>query len=225
MKTATCTTFLGIALLLGALVIFDGSLFIHMAQAVMDQNFKLLDVELTQVVKDAELLITDKPTAFRIYVRARADYDYFDINVTYDFGSRWLLTRNIPIRAGNNWIYIPGGPVIYDSGQSGMWGSTMCVNWTRAGLDDKIEVVIDPFNEVDELDETDNRKTISARFVDTKWLRILVAPLGCDPADWYSDLCENMQFLIDTYPVAPKFNRFSWSMLSPISYNPDIPLR
>ena len=86
-------------------------------------------------------------------------------------------------------------------------------------------MVIDPFNEVDELDETDNRKTISARFADTKWLRILVVPLGCDPAYWYSDFCENMQFLIDTYPVAPKFNRFSWSILSPISYNPDIPLR
>jgi hypothetical protein len=223
MKIATCTTILCIALLLGALVIFDGSLFIHMVQAVVE-NFCLLDVELIQVVKDAKLLITDKPTAFRIHVYSTFDYYHFDVNVTYDFGSRWLLSRDIPIKRGNNWIYIPGGPVIYDSGQSRVWGSTTCVNWTRAGLDDKIEVVIDPFNEVDEFDETDNRKTISARFVDTKWLRILVAPLGCDPADWYSDLWDNMQFLVDTYPVAPKFNRFSWSMLSPISYNPDIPL-
>jgi len=88
-----------------------------MAQAVAE-NFCLLDVELIQVVKDAKLLITDKPTAFHIHVYSTFDYYNFDVNVTYDFGSRWLLSRNIPIKRGNNWIYIPGGPVIYDSGQS-----------------------------------------------------------------------------------------------------------
>jgi len=175
-KIATFSTILCVALLLGALAISDHFLFIHIAQADWE-NFSLLDVDLIQVVEDAKFLITDKPTAFRIHVYSTFDYDYFDVNVTYDFGSRWLLTRDIPIKRGNNVIYIPGGPVIYDSGYRRVWESTTCVSWTRAGVDDKIEVVIDPFNEVDEWDEIYNRKTISARFVDTKWLRILVAPL------------------------------------------------
>jgi len=171
-----------------------------------------------QVVWNAKALVANKSTAICVFVQSTfTTRVWAEINITYNFGTEWYLEtgpygEGVPIDPGDNTIYLPGGPAL--PGLPGRWDFLHFKEllWTRTGLDDEIEVVVDPLGRLEETDETNNRCTFEVDVVETRLLKILVVPLGSNPSDWSLDLNANLNFLRDTYPVA----QVSWMIGDPI---------
>jgi len=171
-----------------------------------------------QVVWNAKALVANKSTALCVFVQSTfTTRVWAEINITYNFGTEWYLEtgpygEGVPIDPRDNTIHLPGGPALL--GLPGRWDFLhfKALFWTRTGLDDEIEVVVDPLGRLEETDETNNRCIFEVDVVETRPLKILVVPLGSNPSDWSLDLNANLNFLRNTYPVA----QVSWTIGDPI---------
>ena len=173
-----------------------------------------------QVVWDAKALVANKSTAIRLFVQSTfTSRVWVDINVTYNFGMNWYLEKGpygngTPIDPGYNRIYIPGGPA-FPAFYVGWRTDPMALRWNKTGIDDNIEVTVDPLNVVQEVDETNNFCTFEAvEIVKAKPLKILFVPVGeeAEPRSWA--ITSSMAFIKHTYPVA--FDSILWMLADPM---------
>ncbi|MEM3640560.1 MAG: hypothetical protein QXH37_01360, partial [Candidatus Bathyarchaeia archaeon] len=153
-------------------------------------------------------LVANKSAAIRVLIQSTfLERVWVEINVTYDFGTKCYLERGrdgngVPIDPGYNTVYVPNGPA--EPGDPKGWGDIppKTLLWTKAGIDDKIEVVVDPLNKMHEDNESNNRCTFEpVEVFKTKSLKILVVPLNTSWRDWDNVLLYELAFMREIFPV------------------------
>ncbi len=165
-----------------------------------------------QVIDNADVMIVDKDTVFRIVVRSSFPEEiYADINITFDFGTQTYLEDGmyddgVPLVKGTNVIYSPGGPAL--PSEETPWDPEGYLHWTHDGFDTSIRAEIDPFNKIVEIDETNNIKVIEGPIPvkEAKHVKILAIPVAFPGEDDWSisssKLEAQIEFLNAIYPLA-----------------------
>jgi hypothetical protein len=192
-------------------------------------DLDVTSITVIQVEKDPKVIVEGKKTALLVEVLSSYNSSVRAmIRVTYDFGGKEFVESGpegvgVRIYPGENRIYLPGGPNL--PGDIEPWqnpGEGKFLFWSKAGLDDKIKVFVDPNNELKESDRTNNEATISKKVVESAGLKILVVPVYFpeltevgDPnfqihqtADLFMqstirvDLAEQLRFLTEIFPIS-----------------------
>jgi hypothetical protein len=165
-----------------------------------------------QVIDNANAMVVHKDTVFRIVVRSSFSEEiYTDIKITFDFGNQNYLEDGIyddgiPIVLGTNVIYSPGGPAL--PGHDTTWDPEGYLHWTQIGYDSTVKAEIDPFNIIEETDETNNMKVLQSPIPvnDADQLKILAVPVAFPGEDDWSisdtKLETQIDFLQAVYPLA-----------------------
>jgi len=203
------------------------------ATKVLSGDIYIESIEPIQVIEDSDTLVTNKPTVLRVSVQSTfTTIIFIEIEITYDFGTKTYLDKGQPSKGihlseGLNTIYLPGGPV-YPG-----WGTTWdhpegFFKWTNTGYDGLIKVVLDPDDEIVEIDETNNEKFIYSpiRVANAPMVKILYVPIAFPGSeDWtVDDLTINTQkwFMLRTYPIARTDLRFEAGPLWRFSLSPPV---
>jgi len=157
-------------------------------------------------------MVVNKDTVFQIVVRSSFPEEiYTEINITFNFGQQTYLedgfnNEGIKIVKGTNVIYAPGGPSI--PGNETPWDPEGYLHWTKIGFDSTVRAEIDPFNKIEEVDETNNVKVIESpiRVNGAQQLKILAVPAAFPGEDDWSvsstKLDNHIKFLQSIYPFA-----------------------
>ena len=197
----------------------------------------IIGVKPVQVIWNAKALVAEKLTVIEATVRSTFQKRvWVEINVTYDFGSKWYLEKGpynngTPIEPGINTIYIPGGPVFNETGHviQPNWPTTpKWLEWTNIGIDNSITVNLDPANKIPETNEDNNWMTTEIKVVESKSLKILIVPVYFpmagetyfEPEDWSLEI--NRLFLLGMYPIADE--KLEWTLMPAIAH-PGIPCK
>ena len=73
----------------------------------------------------------------------------------YGTKNKGLAGGGVELQPGENCVYIPGGPsLVDDEVNEEPWQLGYELYWTSPGIDPQLSVTIDPFDEIDENDET-----------------------------------------------------------------------
>ena len=143
-------------------------------------------LELIQVIKSPDELIINKNAAACVTIISSFTNEInADIRITYNFGQTYDETgpsgNGVPLRQGWNRVYIPGGPVIHETGgKTDCWispGNGPWLVWTTTGTDTNIRAFVDYNSEVSETNENNNEIITSKTFIDSKNLRVMVIPV------------------------------------------------
>jgi len=163
-------------------------------------------IEPIQVIEDADTLVTNKETVVRLVVESTFSEEiYTDIEITYDFGTKTFLETNFVVFApGTNTIYIPGGPAI--PGWPHTWNPHGFLKWTNTGYDGLLKAELDPDNDLEETDETNNEIfNAPIKVANAPMLKVLYLPVAF-PGDenWNVSLkiYDQKKFMLKTYPLA-----------------------
>lgn len=177
----------------------------------------IANVEPIQVVQNPNGLITNKCAALRIKVNSTFETDgNLKLEATYNFGNSTYIENGpdgtgVPIRPGENEIYIPRGPA--KPGFPNSWDSSdgiSCLIWTDTGDDSEVAVTLDPENEIAEASESNNimvSDSISifdANTVRVLWVPVVFEPIG-SPGWTISEkaiISKQYNFMLETYPLA-----------------------
>ena len=190
-----------------------------------------------QVVKDPKECIINKAAALYVDVYSTFSYQVnADFSFTYSFeeytyNERGPQLDGVPLKPGLNTVYLPGGPVIHQSGTTSAWSSEQGVflKWTKTGTDTiKLKIKVHS-KDVHETVKDNNFIKTSKTFIDSKDLNILVLPVyfpnaeppvgGNCPFTLVNDLKDKQsQYILDTFPVSEKHFKYIISSALPI-YN------
>jgi hypothetical protein len=177
-------------------------------QKPVEDTLILTDFKLIQVVKDANAYITNKSTA--AYVEIYNSYNVQkleDIEITYNYGEIFLETgpygNGVPIKPGLNKVYIPGGPVIHETGQTDPWipPHGPAFSWDSPGIDNNIKATTT--YSADEL-------TLTETFYDSIFYKLFVTPVyfpDADPVVWGEpfiplNISGQLNYLYRLFPIS-----------------------
>jgi hypothetical protein len=180
-------------------------------------DFIVTEVEPIQVVEDPKGLIINKCAALRVKITSTFEVPVnLKVEATYNFGRQSYMEdgpdgSGIPIRPGENEVYIPGGPA--KPGFPNSWESgedATCLIWTDTGNDGNIAVAIDPYNAIEEVNETNNMlASDSIPVMEARTIRVLWVPVvfrDMDSLGWTIDpkkiISKEYNFMLETYPLA-----------------------
>ncbi|MEM2507627.1 MAG: hypothetical protein QXF61_11350 [Nitrososphaeria archaeon] len=184
--------------------------------ALLPNDLIVLEAKPVQVIYDAEALVKDKISVIYVVIQSTfSEIKYVNVELSYDFGIRKILDSGpdgagIPIHPGINRIFVPGGPVVNETWRiiHDSWSASF-IRWTQTGIDNKIKIILDPANQVEEADETNNEYVVEpVKIVDTRGLSILFIPAcfeGEEPPsslDVEGNASKSAYFLWATFPVA-----------------------
>ena len=168
-------------------------------------------IEPIQVLEDADTLVTGKATVVRIIVQSTFSEEvHIDIEITYDLGTKIYLETGIHdwgvnIAPGTNKVYIPGGPA--NPGWNSTWDPFDFLRWTNTGIDSLLKAELDPDNELEETDETNNViLNPPIQVANAPQLRVLYLPVAFPgEEDWLvsgTTIRKQRDFMVKTYPLA-----------------------
>ena len=160
-----------------------------------------------QVIEDADTLVTNKATVIRLVVQSTFTEEiYTDIEITYDFGTKTFLATDFVVFApGTNTIYVPGGPA--DPGWPHTWNPHGFLKWTNTGHDGLLKAELDPDNNLEETDETNNEKLHDPiRVANAPMVKVLYVPVAFPgDEDWtvsITAIYTQKKFMQKIYPLA-----------------------
>jgi len=194
-------------------------------------DLSITNTHLVQVLDDPDEFIINKKAVACVNISSSIPYEvYVDMKITYNFGLTYYVdngpggpgAHGVPLQQGWNRVYLPGGPVIHQSGDitekwmqpnGGRW-----LRWTQKGIDNNIRVFVDCSYEEPETNEDNNEYIGSGTFVDSNNLRILVVPVYFPQANppvgnnkpFSVNMGDQQGFLLDLFPVAE--DRFSYQI-------------
>ena len=132
---------------------------------------------------DPRLTVAQKPAALQVsLVSTFQETVRVPIKITYNFGQSSYVDKGpdgqgAALQPGGNSIYslyIPGGPDEYH--ETWLEGEPY-LYWDDRGLDDKIEVVIDPDHTIDEANYANNTMTFEKEVMKSMDFRVLFVPV------------------------------------------------
>lgn len=164
-----------------------------------------------QVVEDADTLVTNKATVVRVIVQSTFTEEVISpIKITYDFGTKTFIEDGVVgnplvIAPGTNTIYVPGGPAI--PGIPSTWNPYGFLKWTNTGYDGLLKAELDPDNNLEETDETNNEKLHGPiRVANSPMVKVLYVPVAFPgDEDWTvssTTIYKQKKFMLETYPLA-----------------------
>lgn len=163
-----------------------------------------------QVVEDADTLVTNKATVVRLIVESTfTEQISVDIEITYDFGTKTfpggVPSGRVAIAPGANTIYIPGGPSI--PAHNHTWNPYGFLRWTHTGFDSLLKAELDPENDLEETDETNNVILNSPiRVANAPMVKVLYVPVAFPgDEDWtvyHLTIYNQKKYMLETYPLA-----------------------
>jgi len=195
-------------------------------------------LELIQVIKNPDQLIINKNAVACInIISSFTNQINCDVKVTYNYGQTYVEkgpgNNGVPLRQGWNRVYVPGGPVIHQSGTpTGAWiaqNTGPWLIWTSTGNDNNIRAVVDCNNEISEVNENNNEIITSKPFFDSKNLRVMVVPVYFPDANppvgnnepFSVNILSQEEAVLGMFPVSQ--NHFKYFISKPMFYtgNPD----
>ena len=176
---------------------------VSVAQAQQSVNdLAIRSVQVVQVVLNPRLIVAQKPAALKVTImNTFMNPVQVPIGVTYNFGNSTHVERGpdgsgVLLNVGANTIYLPGGPA---DGEPYLY-------WDDRGVDDAIEVVVDPDNALQEVNRKNNTVTIAKEVMKPIAFRVLFAPVVLGGHADYSVSAEAVErqrkFMLNTYPLA-----------------------
>lgn len=179
-------------------------------------NLEITLIKPVQVIYDADFLIKDKKTS--IYVAVNNNYEYdikVNIKVTYNFGSviidKGLYNNGITLKPKLNWIFLMGGPVIYNGDfedKLDPWlegGEGPFLKWTHIGTDSLVIEIIPLDNNIEGITDDITVNIVNTDDLDIGTCKInapLLLPYGNPTDSEYEDSIEdNIEFIKGTYPI------------------------
>ncbi len=186
-------------------------------------------IEPIQVIDDADTLVTNKATVVRVIVQSTFTEEVISpIKITYDFGTKTFIEDGVignplVIAPGTNTIYVPGGPAI--PGIPTKWNPNGFLKWTNTGYDGLLEAELDPDNNLEETDETNNEKLHSPiRVANSPMVKVLYVPVAFPgDEDWTvssTTIYKQKKFMLETYPLAETDLNFHQGPLWRFSVSP-----
>jgi hypothetical protein len=163
-------------------------------------------IEPIQVIEDADTLVTNKETVVRLVVQSTFTEEIdTDIEIIYDFGTKMYLETNFVVFApGTNTIYVPGGPAY--PGWPHTWNPHGFLKWTNTGFDSLLKAELDPDNELEEIDETNNEiLNDPIRVANAPMVKVLYLPVAFPgDEDWKvsNEIYNQKKFMLKIYPLA-----------------------
>lgn len=182
-----------------------------------------------QVIDDADTLVTNKATVVKLIVESSFSEDLrADIKITYDFGTKTFLEDGVPsggvdIAPGTNTIYVPGGPSI--PARPTPWSPGGYLRWTHVGIDSSLKAELDPDNNLEETDETNNEiLNAPIQVANAPMFKVLYLPVAFPgDEDWSvssSTIRTQKNFMLKTYPLAETDMNFHPGPLWKFSVSP-----
>gem|GEM_PF-4306082 len=196
-------------------------------------DFSISNLQIIQTIQDANQFIINKDAVACINITSTfSTQKKADIKITYNHGQTYTDIgpngNGIPLNPGWNRVYLPGGPVIHQSGTpDAAWinaGTGPWLRWTSTGADNNIKGVVDCNNEITESNENNNQLTINEMFVDTLDLRILVVPVYFPQANppvggnqpFTVNIDDELEYLSEIFPISE--NRFEYYVTNARSF-------
>jgi hypothetical protein len=174
------------------------------------------DVKPIQVVWDPSAFVVDKKTMVKIVVQNTfPSSKYAKFRITYNYGQNTYIENGpggngVLLLPGENEVYLPGGATI---GSQTAWRIGDELKWTSAGTETNLQVEVDPYNNVTEINESNNIITASPlTFQESKLLKIGyyrvfpsdVCGLIYSQPEWqsYTNTCVNSSFFMQNiWPI------------------------
>jgi hypothetical protein len=122
------------------------------------------DVKPIQVVWDPSAFVVDKKTMVKVIVQNTfPSSKYVKFRVTYNYGQNTYVENGpggsgVLVLPGENEVYLPGGAT---TESQTAWSIGNEFKWTSAGTESNLQVEVDPYNNVTEINESNNIGTSS----------------------------------------------------------------
>lgn len=192
-------------------VVMAVAAFAHAQSSMSKGDLSIVSVEVIQVVEDPRLIVANKPAAIKVSIENTYQNSVtVPIEVKYNFGKSTYIESGpdgdgVTLDSGANTVYIPGGP-------QDLWGDDPWIKgppyfyWETFGLDDEIEVTVDPDHTVGEDNILNNIAGIEKTVMVPKALRVLVVPVVLGEDEDFSipaaAIERQRSFMLHTYPLA-----------------------
>ncbi len=208
---ATRITMRNIVFLAAVIVAFLVSVTVVQAQS-LGYDLNITSAQIIQVVNNPRMIVANKPAAIKVTIMSDFPEPVkVPIEVKYNFGNSTYVelgpdSTGVTLQPGNNIFYIPGGP--WHFSDDGPWiDGPPYLYWVTSGLDDDIEVNVDPDQTVYEFNIRNNIEIIEKEVMRPIDFDVLIAPvrLGGDYFDIgvSADALEDQRaIMLKTYPLA-----------------------